>query len=259
MALAEKIETLRAQLGLAQGTPVVETIGQAVNQLGLESQTTSMTLVEKVDLCMATLGLNSSVAAMGAGQSIFVVEATAVPMSQPMMGLPVAVAHAMPVAHVMAPTTQQMSRARTISFEGRTPLKLDGIGLTGDCCCFFPPPVFICCCSDITRGREVAVVYDSGTGFLLRPEMCNQRLHVEWGNYNIGSKVLSFHCGCFDCPDNEQWDLYTDGTVRPRHHSHLAIGIGRAADGNVRTILVSEHAQDRMVFRSVLERAQGFV
>ena len=87
--------------------------------------------------------------------------------------------------------------------------------------------------SDITRGQEVAVVYDSGKGFLFRPEMCNQRFHVEWGNYNIGSKVISFHCGCFDCPESEQWDLYTDGTVRPRQHSHfhLAIGIGNTAKG----------------------------
>ena len=258
MVLVETVDALRAQLGLAQGTTLAEAIGQAVTQLGLESQAKNMTLQEKADLCIVTLGLNSNSTAMSACQNIVVdaviVPATAVPMGQPVaMAVPMGAS-----AHPMAPTPQQMSRAiPASSLPGRTtPLKLDGIGLTGDCCCLFPPPVFVCCCSDITRGHEVAVVYDSTTGFLLRPQMCNQRIHVGWGNYNPGSKVLSFHCGCFDCPDNEQWDLFTDGTIRPRHHSHLAIGLGRASDGNLRTILVSEHDHaQRMVFRSVQELA----
>ena len=160
----------------------------------------------------------------------------------------------------VAPQPQHMSRqpqqiARPPS--GTIPLDLDGIALTGDCCCLFPPPVFVCCCSDITRGHAsstVSVQYDAASGMLLRPEQCNQRLHVEWGQYIPGSKVLSFHCGLFDCPDNEQWDLFSDSTIRPRHHSHLVVGVGHYKDGSVRTILVPQDDPQRMVFRSVQQQ-----
>lgn len=89
--------------------------------------------------------------------------------------------------------------------------------------------------------------YVPATGELLRPEACNQRFHVEWGNYQPESKVLSFHCGIFDCPDNEKWDLYQDGTIHPRKHPHLAIGMTPRPEGP-RTVLVPEGDTRKIVF-----------
>ena len=118
-----------------------------------------------------------------------------------------------------------------------------------------PPPVFMCCCSDLGPGHMVKVQFDFSSGMLLRPEACNQRLHVGWGNYQVGNKVLSFHCGAFDCPDHEQWDLFTDGTIHPRRHPHLALGMG-VADGGTRTILVDQSDARKLVFNSVLDIAR---
>ena len=140
-------------------------------------------------------------------------------------------------SHVpMAPMPMQMGRSAKLDFcEPLVHLDLAPVQITGDCCCPFPPPVFICCCSDLTQayhgGQGVQVhplvaptshtrftttirarpqvQYVPATGELLRPEACNQRFHVEWGNYQPESKVLSFHCGVFDCPDNEQWQPYS--------------------------------------------------
>ena len=95
---------------------------------------------------------------------------------------------------------------------------------------------------------------------LLRPEACNQRIHVEHARYEPETKVLSFRCGVFDCPKNEKWDLFTDGTIRPRDHPHLAIGMGRILMGdqpNILTILVNQGDPRRLVFQSVLSAARG--
>ena len=216
-----------------------------------------MARLQQADLCMATLGSNASESVL-VPSNLPVVEAIPMDMegSQPPM------AQAIPMSLMHAPVPQQIARAIPPSSipQGSSRLELDGIGLTGDCCFPSPPPVFICCCSDITAGGSIAFQYDSRSGMLLRPEKCNQRLHVEWGNYRPGSKVLSFRCGCFDCPDNEQWDLFTDGTIRPRRHPDLAVGMGqwqapRSRHTATRTILVSQEDERRLVFRSVLQHA----
>ena len=92
--------------------------------------------------------------------------------------------------------------------------------------------------------------YVPASGELLRPGACNQRLHVDWGNYHPETKVLSFHCGIFDCPDNEKWDLYQDGTIHPRNHPHFAIGMGQRPEGP-RTVLVPEGDSRKIVFAHV--------
>lgn len=135
-----------------------------------------------------------------------------------------------------------------------SPRSGQSIRLEPDCCMPFPPPVFFCCCAGLMLGSEheaATVQYDPDSGYLRRPEVCNQRVHVSWGNYSPGVDVLSFHCGIFDCPDNEQWQPYTDGTLRPRHHTHLALGV---RDEDSHTILVSaDDTRRRLIFRE-LER-----
>ena len=253
--LKDKLDTLTVQLGLTRDAPAVEVIDQALKHLGLEERASNLNLVQKADLCLAALG--SSSCATAPSQPVVVVQGTVVPSPQPgpAYGQPTMAQQIAPVPQQIA--RPQIDRPQQIAPSGTIPLDLDGIALTGDCCCLFPPPVFVCCCSDITRGdasSKVSVQYNAASGMLLRPEMCNQRLHVEWGRYTPGSKVLSFHCGLFDCPDNEQWDLFSDGTIRPRHHSHLVVGVGHYKDGSVRTILVPQDDPQRMVFRSVQQQ-----
>ena len=116
-----------------------------------------------------------------------------------------------------------------------------------------PPPVFVCCWSDIAANPtgKVNVEYDAAKGFLLRPEACGQRLQVDFAQYNPNAKVTSFHYGPFDCPDSEQWDLYSDCTIRPRHHSNFALGTGQGRGGKTQAMLVAHDDPRRLVFSSV--------
>ena len=48
---------------------------------------------------------------------------------------------------------------------------------------------------------------------------------------------------------NEQWQPYLDGTIRPRHHTHLAMGL---RDGDSKTILVDAHdTRRRLIFHEL--------
>ena len=150
----------------------------------------------------------------------------------------------------------------------------------GDCCLLFPPPVFVCClcaqaviepatpvsrapvlrsslrsmwlCSSgLSLGEEheaLQVHWEPHSGVLNRPEACDQRMHVQWGKYQPGTEVLSFKCGLFPCPDNETWQLHGDGTIHPRNHPHLAIGMRH---GDNKTILVHESDPRKLVFAEV--------
>jgi hypothetical protein len=128
-----------------------------------------------------------------------------------------------------------------------------GVNLTGDCCMPMPPPCFMCCCSDLHIGGEasaVSFVYDEPSGQFERPECCCQHLHVEWTNYSPGTKVLSFKCGICCTPDNERWDIMSDGTIVPRGKSGLVLGL-ISKDGG-RTGLVARGDPNTLFFKELM-------
>ena len=57
MTLQQKVEKLSGQLGLSKGGSLIETVDQAVEEVGLGEEAKSMSLSQKVDACMAeTMG-----------------------------------------------------------------------------------------------------------------------------------------------------------------------------------------------------------
>ena len=52
-SLSQKVDTLRAHLGLPAGQPLVETVDKAVQQLGLQDQVKGMTMAQKVAACLS--------------------------------------------------------------------------------------------------------------------------------------------------------------------------------------------------------------
>ena len=91
-SLIEKVETLTVQLGLTRGAPAAQAIAQALKMLGLEERASNLNLVEKADLCLATLGSTPSSSATAPSQPapVVVQGAVVVPSSnaEPPMGLP---------------------------------------------------------------------------------------------------------------------------------------------------------------------------
>ena len=53
--LAEKVENLRSQLGLAEGMPMVQTVDAACEQLGVEGEV-GRSLVDRANRCYVLLG-----------------------------------------------------------------------------------------------------------------------------------------------------------------------------------------------------------
>jgi hypothetical protein len=92
-SLNEKVETLTVQLSLTRGAPAAQAIAQALKMLGLEERASNLNLVEKADLCLATLGSTPSSSATAPSQPapVVVQGAVVVPSSnaEPPMGLPV--------------------------------------------------------------------------------------------------------------------------------------------------------------------------
>ena len=127
-SLNEKVETLTVQLGLTRGAPAAQAIAQALKMLGLEERASNLNLVEKADLCLATLGSTPSSSATAPSQPapVVVQGAVVVPSSnaEPPMGLPVlptgpssygpAYGGAMPAPYAqpaVAPAPQQIAPA----------------------------------------------------------------------------------------------------------------------------------------------------
>ena len=62
-SLAQKVDTLRVQLGLVDGLPFAESVNVAVFQLGLADQVKGFNLVQQADACLTALGIPSASAA----------------------------------------------------------------------------------------------------------------------------------------------------------------------------------------------------
>ena len=62
-SLAQKVDTLREQLGLVDGLSLAESVNVAVFQLGLADKVKGFNLVQKADACLTTLGTPSASAA----------------------------------------------------------------------------------------------------------------------------------------------------------------------------------------------------
>ena len=93
-SLNEKVETLTVQLGLTRGAPFAQAIAQALKMLGLEERASNLNLVEKADLCLATLGSTPRTSATAPSQPVPVLSRalwwSPRPMNaEPPMGLPV--------------------------------------------------------------------------------------------------------------------------------------------------------------------------
>ena len=58
-SLAQKVDTLREQLGLVDGLSLAESVNVAVFQLGLADKVKGFNLVQKADVCLATRTLAS--------------------------------------------------------------------------------------------------------------------------------------------------------------------------------------------------------
>ena len=67
LSLRHKVETLCTQLRITKGATLAETVDRAVRELGMESSVASLNLMQKVDACLATVGLAPSVAPGGGG------------------------------------------------------------------------------------------------------------------------------------------------------------------------------------------------
>ena len=261
MSLREKVDVLCVQLGLDPGMTIVDVIHEAARQLAVSPG--DKALVQLADECCAVLGVSATEAA--APVLLGQVVATGQPVTHP---IPPVVVEVVPMP-ITAPQVQQMDRTWDGSgahhpIAGRAgPLRLTlnshpgrALRLEGDCCLPFPPPVFVCCLSGIVLGQEhqaMTVVYDPRSGRLLRPEACNQRIHISWENFVPGNEVLSFHCGIFDCHHNEAWTLYSDGTIHSRQHRELVLG-ARGGDGKLILVSEGDHTR-RLVFTEVLAQS----
>ena len=62
-SLAQKVDTLREQLGLVDGRPLAASVDEAVFQLGLADQVKGFNLVQQADACLTALGTPSASAA----------------------------------------------------------------------------------------------------------------------------------------------------------------------------------------------------
>ena len=98
-SLAQKVDTLREQLGLVDGRPLAASIDEAVFQLGLADQVKGFNLVQKADACLTALGTSSASAAAAAVAP----SASAAAESVVLMGLP--------AGADQAPIAQKMGRA----------------------------------------------------------------------------------------------------------------------------------------------------
>lgn len=104
MALVNKAELLRVQLGIEPGTPIHQIVKSALAELGLEKQYGSCTLVEQVDIALQTLGVGSQEPpmAIAMGEVVAYHGATSSAQIVPVIAQPVAQAVAQPIAPVAA-------------------------------------------------------------------------------------------------------------------------------------------------------------
>ena len=66
--------------------------------------------------------------------------------------------------------------------------------------------------------------------------------------------MSSFHCGIFPCPDNEAWQLYSDGTIHNRRAPQLVLGV---RDHDKKCVLVHQSDRTRrLVFQEVVALAR---
>ena len=89
-SLAQKVDTLRVQLGLVDGLPFAESVNVAVFQLGLADQVKGFNLVQKADACLTALGTPSASAAAAPVAP----SASAAAAPDVLIGLPVGAAQA---------------------------------------------------------------------------------------------------------------------------------------------------------------------
>ena len=89
-SLAQKVDTLRVQLGLVDGLPFAESVNVAVFQLGLADQVKGFNLVQKADACLTALGTPSASAAAAPVAP----SASAAAARDVLIGLPVGAAQA---------------------------------------------------------------------------------------------------------------------------------------------------------------------
>ena len=133
----------------------------------------------------------------------------------------------------------------------------EAIVLTGDEC-MVGPPCIMCCCSALILGADdnaASFVYHYRSGQLERPEACFQHMHVEWERFEPGTKVTSFKCGWLPCPQNEAFNLMSDGTIRPRRDHDLTLGVGKWNDGKLSLVPAGDPMQLR--FRELLVAPKG--
>ena len=115
VSLTEKVETLTVQLGLTRGAPAAQAIAQALKMLGLEERASNLNLVEKADLCLATLGSTPSASATAPSQPapVVVQGAVVVPSSNPAYGGAMPAPYTQPA---VAPSPQQIAPAPRPSY-----------------------------------------------------------------------------------------------------------------------------------------------
>ena len=89
-SLAQKVDTLREQLGLVDGRPLAASVDEAVFQLGLADQVKGFNLVQKADACLTALGTPSASAAAAPVAP----SASAAAARDVLIGLPVGAAQA---------------------------------------------------------------------------------------------------------------------------------------------------------------------
>ena len=114
-SLAQKVDTLREQLGLVDGRPLAASVDEAVFQLGLADQVKGFNLVQQADACLTALGTPSASAAAAPVAP----SASAAAESVVLMGLPVGADQA-PIALKTAMLSR--NRQATKSYPGSTQL-----------------------------------------------------------------------------------------------------------------------------------------
>jgi len=98
-SLAQKVDTLREQLGLVDGLSLAASVDEAVFQLGLADQVKGFDLVQKADACLTALGTPS---ASAAAESVV------------LMGLPVGADQA-PIAQKMGRRAEPLQAASSVA------------------------------------------------------------------------------------------------------------------------------------------------
>jgi len=84
--LAAKVDTIRRQLGLREGVPMIETISQALSELGISAdRQAGLTLQAKADLCLREIG--AAPTPMTMQQTLPIGEP--IQMAEPVMAVPV--------------------------------------------------------------------------------------------------------------------------------------------------------------------------